>query len=326
MNRVRWRWALLALVAVAAAACAAEDPTMDAGASGGHRDQIAAEVASFDIVAGRADRFLVGVFGGDRQRLVGYGTVELSFRHLGEGDDATQQDRPELSTRGRFLPIPGQPPVSGGGAPRFVSGSEIIGVYAAPSVTFDQAGFWEVTVDAVIDGRERSTTAAFEVLRDSAIPAPGDPAPRSRQPLVGDDTVPAEAIDSRATADGTIPDPALHQTTIADALDAGRPVVVVVSTPTYCQSRFCGPITDSVHELAGRYGDRVAFVHLEVWRDFAGGVLNDAAADWIKPAGVDNGREPWVFTVGADGIITDRFDNVAGDAELEEAVRRLIAR
>jgi len=44
--------------------------------------------------------------------------------------------------------------------------------------------------------------------------------------------------------------------------------MVVVSTPTYCQSRFCGPITDSVSALAQRYGDRMAFVHLEVWKNF----------------------------------------------------------
>jgi len=42
----------------------------------------------------------------------------------------------------------------------------------------------------------------------------------------------------------------LHNISIAAATAAGRPAVVV-STPTFCVSRWCGPITDSVNELAG---------------------------------------------------------------------------
>jgi hypothetical protein len=33
---------------------------------------------------------------------------------------------------------------------------------------------------------------------------------------------------------------------VADAIAAGRPVMVVGSTPVFCVSRFCGPITDAV--------------------------------------------------------------------------------
>lgn len=68
---------------------------------------------------------------------------------------------------------------------------------------------------------------------------------------------------------------------LADATAAERPVMVVVSTPVFCVSRFCGPITDAVQKLARRYGDRMDFVHLEVWRDFEAQELNEAAAEWI---------------------------------------------
>jgi hypothetical protein len=100
--------------------------------------------------------------------------------------------------------------------------------------------------------------------------------------------------------------------------------MVVVSTPTYCRSRFCGPVTDSVAELARRFGDRVAFVHLEVWEDFEAQKLNEAAAAWIAPPGAEDAREPWVFIVDGHGVVVERFDNVATDAELEAAVRRLL--
>lgn len=62
-------------------------------------------------------------------------------------------------------------------------------------------------------------------------------------------------------------------------MDAGRPVLVAVSTPTYCVSRFCGHITDMVADLGRTYADRAAFVHLELGRDRE--AINKAAAEWV---------------------------------------------
>lgn len=102
----------------------------------------------------------------------------------------------------------------------------------------------------------------------------------------------------------------LHETTIAEALEAGRPTVVVFSTPVYCVSRFCGPVTDMVEDLAREYGDRAEFVHVEIWRNYEKKVINRAAADWLLR---DNDlREPWLFFIGADGRIKARWMAVRG--------------
>jgi len=211
-----------------------------------------------------------------------------------------------------------------------VSGSQARGVYAA-SVGFDRPGFWQVEVTARIGdgagaGDVKSATGAFAVLDRHVVPAPGDLAPRSQNlTMDAPPDVPRAAIDSRAGSDGSqpIPDPELHATTVAAALDAGRPVVVTVSTPVYCTSRFCGPITDMVQELSHVYGDRASFVHIEVFRDFQNTVINRAAAEWIYPDQVGGLNEPWVFVVGADGRVTARFDNVATQAELEPLIQAL---
>jgi hypothetical protein len=100
--------------------------------------------------------------------------------------------------------------------------------------------------------------------------------------------------------------------------------MVVVSTPVFCVSRFCGPITDAVGDLARRYGDRMDFVHLEVWRDFEAQEINPAAAEWIWPDQQGDAAEPWVFLVGADGTIMQRWDNVATEASLARAVEALV--
>src|ERR671911_1524726 len=67
-------------------------------------------------------------------------------------------------------------------------------------------------VTAVLDGRTQWATAAFEVADRTHVPVPGDPAPRTDNPLLGDPDVPPTAIDSRAGDNGSVPDPELHST------------------------------------------------------------------------------------------------------------------
>ena len=317
MTRSTTAWFALVIIAVlTAAGCGSPDASSEDDAGG-----LVAAVASYDIVAERPARFIVGLYTADQSQTLAYGTVSFSFTHLGDGDGSDAGDQPPVGpVDAVFLPIPGQNLDLDTSGPKLASGSETTGVYAAPDVEFERTGFWEVTVTASVDDRTETTTGAFEVLATSDVPAVGEPAPRTRQPLAGDPTVDPIAIDSRADADTPVPDPELHEITVADAIATGRPAMVVVSTPTFCVSRFCGPITNSVHELALRYGDRMEFIHLEVWQDFEANQLNPAAAEWIAPTPETQGGEPWVFVIDADGIIVQRFDNVASEAELLAAV------
>lgn len=311
-----------AVLALLAAAC---------GNSGGGRapassgtDGIVTKVASFELTAGRPQRFLVGLVRADNERLVGFGTVQLDFAFTGTRERPLASRRPGPSATASFLPIPGTTTDPSEPGPRFVEASTATGVYSADPVTFSDPGFWQVRVTADLDGRDYRAEGRFEVLAKSEVPAVGDPAPRTSNPLAGQAGVNPRSIDSRADATTPVPDPELHSTTVAQALDARRPVVVVVSTPTFCQSRFCGPITDAVSALARRYGDRMAFVHLEVWRDYEKRELNPSAQEWIDADRDNDGNEPWTFVVGSDGLVKHRFDNVAGDGELEAAVRQVL--
>ncbi|MGH2655492.1 MAG: hypothetical protein ACRDIZ_02120 [Actinomycetota bacterium] len=122
-------------------------------------------------------------------------------------------------------------------------------------------------------------------------------------------------MDSRAIEDGEIPDPDLHRVTIAEAIAESRPVLAVFSTPTFCESRFCGPVTDMVASLAADYPEAAEYVHVEIWKDRQNNVVNRAAAEWVLRD--DTLLEPWVFLVGENGRIDARWDNVAIRAEIE---------
>lgn len=46
--------------------------------------------------------------------------------------------------------------------------------------------------------------------------------------------------------------------------------------------------------------------------------------EWILPTGSEDGSEPWVWVLDSNGVVTDRFDNVATEDELAAAVTRAI--
>ena len=323
---LRRPFATAAAAAALLSACGSDAGSSSAGgASTGGANGFSVQVASYDLSVGRDQRVIAGVLVDGGAKLVGFGSMDFAFAYRGTKDKPN--DRPENGPRARaaFRPIPGQRPTGDVDAARVVDGSEGIGVYAADAVRFDAAGLWQLTVSGRVGDEALSAKTDFEVLERPSVPLAGDAAPRTENLLPGAEGAPVKAVDSRAEPDGRVPDPSLHAQTVAAAIATGRPTMVVISTPVYCQSRFCGPITDSVQALADRYGERMNFVHLEVWRDFEGQTVNRAAAEWIY-RNRDNGiHEPWVFVVGGDGVIAQRYDNVASEAELQAAVEAALS-
>lgn len=324
-NRRRNRRALVCGIAavLVLAACGSNDDSGSTSATTTSQGRVAALPANFDLAADSPQAFLLGLTGPE-QESIAYGTIDLAFAYTGPADQPLPDPRPGPTVTATFLAVSGDQLDPATPGPQFVAASQARGVYATQALTFPDPGFWDVTATMRLDGAAVEATAAFEVLTDHQVPAVGDPAPRTNNPLAGDPTVERTAIDSRAQGDEPIPDPELHNTTIAAALDQHRPLTVVISTPTYCTSRFCGPVTDSVSDLAARYADRMDFVHLEVWADFENRELNPSAAEWIL-RGNGDGNEPWVFVVDANGVITHRFDNVANQTVLDAAIQEVLA-
>jgi hypothetical protein len=319
--------AAIAISLVAACGGDDDDPAVESGTESSTTspdESFTAQVASYDLAADAPQRFIVGLLAGEGGLVVG-GTVELSFSYLGEGKDGSPSTSGSAAdikgVTARFTTVAdGTAPTTG---PQPGSGPEQVGVYEATGVSFGRAGFWEATVTAPFGGEERKATAAFEVLPTAAIPAAGDMAPRTENLLPGAADAPVKAVDSRAEDDGTVPDPALHRLTVAQAIATGEPTVVVISTPVFCVSRFCGPITDTVDAIAAEQGDQANFVHIEVWRDYEGKAVNKGAAEWIYPNPQTDASEPWVFLVDGSGRIVRRWDNVTNGADLRAALAEL---
>ncbi len=303
--------ALAVAAAVALAGCAgAPDPI-----------EVVVEPASFDLAIGEDQRLLVGLFTPERQ-LVAHGEVELGLAYLGDGSQDSAAI--EQSVPARFVPIPGGQIGAPTDAPSLVEDTGT-GVYAA-TVDLDRPGVWGVRIAGELeDGTPFSGNRTFPVLEEHLVPAPGDEAPRVDNLTLDDvesGAVRAVQLDSRAqAANSEVAFPHLHVHTVAGSIEANRPVVVAVATPVYCRTRFCGPLTEVIAELALRYEDRADFIHLEVWEEFDSQTLNESAAAFIQTE--IGGNEPWVFLIDEDGRIAARWDNILDVEALTEALEDL---
>ena len=317
MTHGRVLFATLAVAIVAMSCTSGEDPP-----NTGLNTSFAVQMASTWHYVGAPQRVQVGILASDADgvRVVTQGTVDISFGALGDGGGGPA---PGPSVTATFVPVPGTDAV--GDVPTIESGAN--GVYEADDVTFDTVGAWRATVSLEIDGVARELSTDFPVRQRSEIPAPGVPA-LATENLTMDSNVRPGAIDSMAESSGEVPDPELHQWTIADAIAEGRPALVLFGTPLYCTSRFCGPEVTELQRIAATYPDRAVYIHVEIWKDFNAQpqAINKGAAEWLLrelPDGTPEMTEPWLYLIGADGIIAERWGPLFDISEVEATLEAL---
>lgn len=152
------------------------------------------------------------------------------------------------------------------------------------------------------------------VVRErTASPAIGSAAPRSRTP-----TLASTGGDLEALTTSTHPDRALYRWSIAQALAAHAPSVVVFATPKFCASRTCGPVVDVVSAVRRTF-PHVRFIHVEV---YAGNDPTQGYNRWMKDWHLMS--EPWVFLVGRDGRIKAKFEGSVSVRELRRAIQNTL--
>ncbi len=285
MNRLL---ALIGLGVVLAACDSTGDTTQPAQTPG-----LEAQIVSTEVLVGHQIRFPVGI-----------------LEHNTPVNDA------HVHIRTFFLGNNGQETRGEADAPFRGDGLQGAGVYVA-HLDFDKAGSWGAEITASRPtGAHAVIRLSFNVLAESVVPAPGQPAPRSHNPTVAN--VPdASYIDS-----GSPPDD-MHQVSIADAIAQHQKTLVVFASPAFCTSRICGPEVQVVQSLEPTYRDRLTFIHVEIYTNFkpdpAKKQLAQTVIDWRLQT------EPWIFLIGADGTIRDRFEGPTAADEVRDGIDRLFA-
>ena len=252
------------------------------------------------------------------------GVNRFVYSLLDARDQLTPLAAPDVTTELAFYDLqkdPATPAATAGGTFIWaVQGQR--GLYHA-AATFGEAGPWGVQVTVHRAGHAaESARVRFDVLARATTPAVGAAVPAS-QTLTA-----TSAADIARISTDTKPDPAFYRVSVAQALAAHQPFVLVFATPQFCRSQICGPTLDTVKSVAAPLEARVDFIHVEPY------ILGPAAAGGLQPvykngnlqlvtAAIEWGlpSEPWIFVVGADGKLTAAFEGAAGTDELTAAVQ-----
>ncbi len=197
-----------------------------------------------------------------------------------------------------------------------VHDDELVAVFYA-NVDFDRTGRWGAELDVEVEGkRRRLRVQPFIVLERTPEPQVGDPLPESPHLTLRD------SDDIAAVSSMAEPIPELNELTVPEAVATGKPVLVAIATPAYCQSRFCGPLMDEVVvPLWEEFAGEVQFVHVEPYE------LETVRRDGrlVPVPLLDEWQlqtEPWIFIAGRGGAVTAKFEGVAS---LEEVRAALVA-
>lgn len=183
-------------------------------------------------------------------------------------------------------------------------------VYTA-QVQAAQPGAYRVLVVSEVNGDLVGAPSQIEVIDPAKDPVV---APGEKAPAVETDTV-ASASGDVASIDTRIPPSDLHDESLKDVLGR-KPVALLFATPQLCQSRVCGPVVDIELQLKAKYGDRMAFIHQEVYVD---NDLSKGLRPPLEAFGLPT--EPWLFTIRRDGTVAARLEGSFGFRSFETAIR-----
>lgn len=189
---------------------------------------------------------------------------------------------------------------------------------APPYVVVDAELAPKGVVWAQLTADGRSATAPIMIVDARPGLVPGQPMPKVRTPSPGDNAG-VELVCTRPEA----PCP-WHDISLDQLVGQGRPLAVLVGTPAFCESRTCGPVLEVLLRAAPDVGDKVHFVHLEVYavRPTGPDVSRTPLAPAIKAFGLES--EPILFLVNPDGTVKDRIDGLFGLTEARAALQTLL--
>lgn len=145
------------------------------------------------------------------------------------------------------------------------------------------------------------------------VPRVGQKAPMIHTPTPADVGGDLSKITTR------IPPDTQNRVDYADALGK-EPIFLLFATPQFCQSRVCGPVVDVAEQVKDQYGDKAAFIHMEIYND------NDPSKG-VRPQvkAFHLPSEPWLFAIDRQGVIRAEIEGAFGVDRMTRVVKEVIA-
>jgi hypothetical protein len=177
---------------------------------------------------------------------------------------------------------------------------------------FPSNGEWRIAA-LIKQGDETVATLlpSASVGEFKSIPRVGEKAPTIHTPTPADTGGDLSKITTR------IPPDTQNRVDYADVLGK-EPILLLFATPQFCQSRVCGPVVDVAEQVKEQYGDKAAFIHMEIYND------NDPSKG-VRPQvkAFHLPSEPWLFAIDRQGVIRTEVEGAFGVDELTRVVKEV---
>jgi len=180
------------------------------------------------------------------------------------------------------------------------------------NIDFPKNGEWRIAA-VIREGDQISTTLLPSVIvgEFKRVPTVGEKAPLIHTPTPADVGGDLSKITTR------IPPDTQNRVDYADALGK-EPIFLLFATPQFCQSRVCGPVVDVAEQVKQLYGDKAAFIHMEIYKD------NDPTKGPNQQVRAFHlPSEPWLFAIERDGTIGAVIEGAFGVDKLTEVVEKV---
>lgn len=180
-------------------------------------------------------------------------------------------------------------------------------------IDFSGNGEWRIA--ALIKQGDKTTATLLPsatVGEFEGVPKVGEKAPLIHTPTPADVGGDLSKITTR------VPPDTQNRVDYAEAL--GRePIFLLFATPQFCQSRVCGPVVDVAEQVKEQYGDKAAFIHMEIYKDNdpSKGVRSQVRAFHLP-------SEPWLFAIDRQGVIRAVVEGAFGVDRMTRVVKDVI--
>jgi hypothetical protein len=184
-------------------------------------------------------------------------------------------------------------------------------VYSA-DIDFPSAGEYRpVALIKEKDGWAKVGLRSIEVGEFAKIPRPREKAPLIQTPTAKSGGNPAE-LSTR------VPPDTQNRVNYADVLGK-EPILLLFTTPKFCQSRVCGPVVDVAQQAQHQFEGKASFIHMEIYNE------NDPSKG-VRPQvrRFHLPTEPWLFAINREGVVSATVEGGFGTKLMDRTVEKVI--
>jgi hypothetical protein len=159
---------------------------------------------------------------------------------------------------------------------------------------------------------ETNVLPSIDVGEFAKIPRAGEMAPLIHTPTaqsVGGDL-------ARLTTRN--PPDTLNKVDYAEVLGK-EPILILFTTPQFCQSRVCGPAVDVVQQAQHQFEGKANFIHMEIYND-------NEPSQGVRPQvrKFHLPSEPWLFAIDREGRIGAVIEGGFGTELMDKTVEKVV--